>query len=301
MWRKYMMALLALGLCLGLLGCHGKVSDIQEDWQGFWEQWPIITEPEYRPITEEAEEEEKEEEEAEEAVVTDGDGDGVADSDDNCPQVANADQKDLDGDGLGDACDNIIREILLIPVTTASPGEPIWVTATFSNNTGQAIQTICPDCFNTTFTVKDPSGNILPPRYRIRKAYGIPAEIVDGNDVFAVYEAAQRAIEHARAGLGPYMVECKTFRMSGHAAHDAAEYVPKHLWAEWVAKDPIQRLERKMLKNGWAEQREIDRVYTSIREEVDEAIAWAESSPYPDPSDLLDNVYEQPPSQDKGN
>src|SRR5215467_11231910 len=79
-------------------------------------------------------------------------------------------------------------------------------------------------------------------------AYGIPAELVDGNDVFAVHRAAQRGIEHARAGLGPYLIECKTFRMTGHSAHDAGDYVPKHLWAEWAAKDPIQRLERRMIE-----------------------------------------------------
>jgi TPP-dependent pyruvate/acetoin dehydrogenase alpha subunit len=123
--------------------------------------------------------------------------------------------------------------------------------------------------------------------------YGIPAEIVDGNDVRAVYEATQRATEHARDGLGPYMVECKTFRMTGHSAHDPATYVPQHLWEEWAAKDPIQRLERRMLERGWAEQADIDQVYSDIRTEVDEAVEWAENSPLPDPAHLLDNVYEQ--------
>jgi len=122
-------------------------------------------------------------------------------------------------------------------------------------------------------------------------AYGIPSEIVDGNDVFAVHEATRRATEHARAGLGPYLIECKTFRMTGHAAHDAAEYVPKHLWAEWEAKDPIQRLDRLMLEKGWAAREEIDAIYAGIVRYVDEAQAWAEASPFPDPSILLDNVY----------
>jgi pyruvate dehydrogenase E1 component alpha subunit len=124
--------------------------------------------------------------------------------------------------------------------------------------------------------------------------YGIPAEIVDGNDVFAIYEAVHRAAEHARAGLGPYMVECKTFRMTGHSAHDPAHYVPKHLWEEWAQKDPIQRLERLMLKKGWADQAAIDGLHTQIRSEVDEAVEWADKSPYPDPSELLENVYEPP-------
>jgi pyruvate dehydrogenase E1 component alpha subunit len=122
--------------------------------------------------------------------------------------------------------------------------------------------------------------------------YGIPAEIVDGNDVWAVYQAARRAAEHCRAGRGPYLIECKTFRMTGHSAHDGGDYVPKHLWEEWGAKDPIARLERRMLDRGEATRDDIDALYAAIRAEVDEAIAWAEASPYPDPATLEQDVYE---------
>jgi pyruvate dehydrogenase E1 component alpha subunit len=124
-------------------------------------------------------------------------------------------------------------------------------------------------------------------------AYGIPAETVDGNDVFAVHYATRRAIERARAGLGPSLLECRTFRMTGHSAHDPADYVPKGLWDEWAKKDPIARLERRMLQEGWAQQADLDRTRAEIRDEVDAAIAWAEQSPYPDASELLDNVYEK--------
>jgi pyruvate dehydrogenase E1 component alpha subunit len=82
--------------------------------------------------------------------------------------------------------------------------------------------------------------------------------------------------------------------MTGHAAHDQAHYVPKHLFEEWAKKDPIDRLERLMLSKAWATQAELDRIHLDIRAEVDEAAAWADQSPYPDPSELLDNVYEQP-------
>ena len=123
--------------------------------------------------------------------------------------------------------------------------------------------------------------------------YGIPAEIVDGNDVLAVHEAAQRAAQHARAGNGPYLIECKTFRMTGHSAHDSADYVPPGLREEWEKKDPIARLERKMTRKGWASQDEISQLHEEIRQEVDAAIEWAENSPYPDASELLDNVYER--------
>lgn len=121
--------------------------------------------------------------------------------------------------------------------------------------------------------------------------YGIPGEIVDGNDVVAVNDAAKRAVAHAREGLGPYLVECKTFRMTGHSAHDSGEYVPKHLWKEWADRCPIARLERQMVDAGLTTREELEAQDQTRRREVDSAIEWAEQSPYPDPSGLLDNVY----------
>jgi TPP-dependent pyruvate/acetoin dehydrogenase alpha subunit len=123
-------------------------------------------------------------------------------------------------------------------------------------------------------------------------AYNIPAEIVDGNDVLAVYEATQRAAAHARSGKGPYLLECKTFRMTGHSAHDAAHYVPKGMFDEWGKLDPITRLETRMLAEGWADQRTLDLARADVHSEVDEAVAWAEKSPFPDPATLEDGVYE---------
>jgi TPP-dependent pyruvate/acetoin dehydrogenase alpha subunit len=123
-------------------------------------------------------------------------------------------------------------------------------------------------------------------------AYGMPAEIVDGNDVFAVHEATQRAVAHARAGLGPYMLECKTFRMTGHSAHDAAHYVPKELFEEWGKLDPIVRLEKRMLDESWATRHDVEAVRAAVKAEVDDAVDWADRSPWPDPSTLRHNVYE---------
>ncbi len=122
--------------------------------------------------------------------------------------------------------------------------------------------------------------------------YAMPSEIVDGNDVWAVYEAAVRAAAHCREGLGPYLIECKTFRMTGHSAHDGGDYVPKQLWAEWAGKDPILRLEKRMIERGEATREEMDVLYARIRNEVDEAVAWAEASPYPEASTLTEGVYE---------
>jgi pyruvate dehydrogenase E1 component alpha subunit len=123
-------------------------------------------------------------------------------------------------------------------------------------------------------------------------AYNTPAEIVDGNDVLAVHEAARRALDHARAGGGPYLLECKTFRMTGHSAHDAAHYVPPGLFDEWSKLDPITRLETRMLAEGWATTEEIGAARAAVRQEVDEAVAFAEASPYPDAATLTEGVYE---------
>ena len=80
--------------------------------------------------------------------------------------------------------------------------------------------------------------------------------------------------------------------MTGHSAHDGAEYVPAQLFEEWAKRDPIKLIEERMLAEGWAEWPTIEQVHASIRKEVDEAVAWAENSPYPDPATLLDNVYQ---------
>ena len=123
-------------------------------------------------------------------------------------------------------------------------------------------------------------------------AYGIPAELVDGNDVFAVHEAACRAAAQARAGLGPYLIECKTFRMTGHSAHDPADYVPPHLFEQWAERDPLLLLERRMLDAGWVAPEDLERARAALQQELDAAIEWAERSPYPEPSELRDNVYD---------
>src|SRR5436190_22214238 len=120
-------------------------------------------------------------------------------------------------------------------------------------------------------------------------AYNMPAAIVDGNDVLAVYEATGRAVAHCRAGLGPYLLECKTFRMTGHSAHDAAHYVPKGMFEEWGKLDPIVRLEHRMMQEGLESCSDLDAVQAAVKAEVDDAVDWADRSPWPDPAGLLDN------------
>lgn len=150
-------------------------------------------------------------------------------------------------------------------------------------------------CNNNQYAYSTPTEKQMSCEHVADRApgYGIPAEMVDGNDAWAVYEATQRAADHARQGLGPYLIECKTFRMTGHSAHDGADYVPKHLWEEWGAKDPIARMENLMLDRGYAAREDLESLQDQIRRQVDEAVAWAEASPYPEPETLARNVYEE--------
>jgi len=122
-------------------------------------------------------------------------------------------------------------------------------------------------------------------------AYGIPGEIVDGNDVLAVWDATRRAIEYARSGNGPTLIECKTFRMTGHSAHDDAGYVPQELFEYWEQRDPIRRLERSLVQKNILTESGIAEMQAGINAEIDEAIAVAERDPYPDPEDCLRGVY----------
>ncbi len=121
--------------------------------------------------------------------------------------------------------------------------------------------------------------------------YGIPGVVVDGNDVEAVYAATKEAVDRARRGEGPTLIECKTMRMLGHAIHDGAEYVPRELLAEWEAKNPVLRFEQCLLEEGLVDQAEIDEIRQRCQVEVADAIEFAEKSPYPDPETLEEGVY----------
>jgi pyruvate dehydrogenase E1 component alpha subunit len=121
--------------------------------------------------------------------------------------------------------------------------------------------------------------------------YAMSAEIIDGNDIIAVYDSARRAVDWARSGKGPYLVEYKTFRMTGHSAHDDAGYVPKGLFEEWAKKDPIDRFEKHMVTSGEITKDEIQKMEKEITAIIDDAVDWAEKSPYPDAADGMKGVY----------
>ena len=122
-------------------------------------------------------------------------------------------------------------------------------------------------------------------------AYDMPGVVVDGNDVLAVYEAVSEAVRRARQGQGPSLIECKTYRWRGHFEGDACTYRCVEELNEWMAKDPLPRFATKLVESGVATQAELDGIVAKIKGEVEAAVAYAEASPFPEPSELLDDVY----------
>ncbi|MBM3262287.1 MAG: thiamine pyrophosphate-dependent dehydrogenase E1 component subunit alpha [candidate division Zixibacteria bacterium] len=123
------------------------------------------------------------------------------------------------------------------------------------------------------------------------KGYGIPGEQVDGTDAVAVYAAARRAVQRARAGEGASLIETVTMRMRGHSEHDKAEYVPPELLEAWAKKDPIHRMETLLTETGWWSGEERTAMENRIFQEIDEALVAAENSPMPAPEKALTDVY----------
>jgi pyruvate dehydrogenase E1 component alpha subunit len=117
--------------------------------------------------------------------------------------------------------------------------------------------------------------------------YGIPGEAVDGNDVFAVYEAVGKAVERARRGEGPSLIECKTYRWQGHHVGDPAEYRNPEETAEWKAREPLVVLEQM----GLLTAEEIAEIKAGVDEEIAAACKFAVDSPYPDPEDAYTDVF----------
>jgi pyruvate dehydrogenase E1 component alpha subunit/2-oxoisovalerate dehydrogenase E1 component alpha subunit len=123
--------------------------------------------------------------------------------------------------------------------------------------------------------------------------YGIPAFIVDGNDVIACYEVTRRAAEFARRGGGAVLIEAKTYRRKGHAEHDDQRYVPAGE-IEWWEKhnDPIDRYERFLIERGLADKPKLEAITADVLREIEEDCAWAESSPMPDPEHAAYDVFD---------
>ena len=124
-------------------------------------------------------------------------------------------------------------------------------------------------------------------------AYGMPGVQVDGNDVEAVYAVTRKAVERARAGGGPTLIEAKTMRMFGHAIHDGAEYVPPALLAEWAGRDPLALWQAQLLAAGHADADELAEIDHRAAVEVADAITFAEAAPLPEAGTVGEGVFSE--------
>jgi pyruvate dehydrogenase E1 component alpha subunit len=148
-------------------------------------------------------------------------------------------------------------------------------------------------CENNLYGEGTPQEKQAPIRDLARRAeaYGFPGVIVDGNDVLAVYEATQQAVERARAGQGPTFIEGKTYRFRGHYEGDPMVYRSKEEMEAWRARDPIVQLREALIVGERATEEELAAIDAEIQALLDEAVRFAAESPAPAPASALDGVY----------
>ena len=121
--------------------------------------------------------------------------------------------------------------------------------------------------------------------------YGIPGIVVDGMDVMAVYEAAGEAVARARRGEGPSLIEAKTYRFRGHFEGDSGTYRPKEEIEEWLKRDPLKSFKEKLLEMKLLTEKKADEIDQEMLAEIDQAVKFAQESPFPEPEETLENVY----------
>jgi len=149
-------------------------------------------------------------------------------------------------------------------------------------------------CENNHYAESTPVEYSIPiPNVADRAAgYGMPGVVVDGMDVFAVYEAAKQAVEHARAGLGPVFLECKTYRYYGHTAMDNPHsYRTVEEEQQWRARDPIILFRRRVIEEEIFSEKELDAIDAKVEQLIEESVQFADRSPAPDPRELITDVY----------
>lgn len=125
-------------------------------------------------------------------------------------------------------------------------------------------------------------------------SYDMPGKVIDGNDVLATHEAADKAVARARAGEGPTLIECKTYRWRGHHEGDPNQgerYRTKEEISEWMEKCPIQRFSRKLLKEKVTTRKALEAIDLEINAAIDAAVEFAAQSDFPDPDEMYEDVY----------
>lgn len=129
--------------------------------------------------------------------------------------------------------------------------------------------------------------------YKLGLAYDMPSEPVDGMSCEAVHEAVDRAVQRARKGEGPTLLEVRTYRFKGHSMSDPARYRTKEEVAEYKGKDPIELVKKTILDKKYADESWFEEIGKKIKEEIEEAVKFSEESPFPEPGELYKDVYVQ--------
>ncbi|RZI51140.1 pyruvate dehydrogenase (acetyl-transferring) E1 component subunit alpha [Aeribacillus pallidus] len=123
------------------------------------------------------------------------------------------------------------------------------------------------------------------------QAYGIPGKVIDGNDMLEVMNTVYEAVEHARSGKGPVLIEAKTYRWKGHSKSDAKKYRTREEEQEWRKKDPIKRFKEYLIEKGVLTEEKAEQLREEAFQEIEDAVKFAENSPEPSVDTLLEDVY----------
>lgn len=127
--------------------------------------------------------------------------------------------------------------------------------------------------------------------YTMADAYDMPGDSVDGMSCEEVHKAIERAVRRAREGGGPTFLEIKTYRYKGHSMSDPAKYRTREELEEYKEKDPINQVLKTITENKWATESEIEAINEKVRAEVEESVRFAEESPWPDDSEVYEDIY----------
>lgn len=148
-------------------------------------------------------------------------------------------------------------------------------------------------CENNLYAITVSVSHSLPIKDIADRAisYGIPGKIVDGMDVLAVYETVKEAVNRAREGKGPSLIECKTYRFEGHWVGDPIVYRTEEEVEKWKKKDPIANFRKFLLEEKIFDENELDNIKKHARREVEETVEFAKDSPFPDPRNVTKYVY----------
>jgi len=132
----------------------------------------------------------------------------------------------------------------------------------------------------------------VPEIWRHTSPYGIPGKRVDGMDVEAVYTATREALDFVRAGNGPMLLECDTYRYRGHSMADSGAYRSSLEVQELKARDPVRNFQKRALEQGWVSEEELAAIEKEAQRTVEDAVRFAAESPEPD--DVRKDVYAEP-------